>query len=175
MQEHRIYQAAGILWDAWSACRRIAALPDDCRPATLDDGLYYPDGQIQDEVYVWGSFVQSRMHAAGVRCSDCHDPHRLRLRADGDAVCLQCHRETPVERFPTLRSGRYAAPDHHFHPPDSAGARCVACHMPARTYMQVDPRRDHGFRIPRPDLSVSLGTPNARRPLWGGFMGSNFT
>ena len=134
---------------------------DDFLPATLDEGLYYPDGQIQDEVYVWGSFVQSRMHAAGVRCSDCHDPHRLRLRADGDAVCLQCHRETPVERFPTLRSGRYAAPDHHFHPPDSAGARCVNCHMPARTYMQVDPRRDHGFRIPRPDLSVALGTPNA--------------
>ena len=134
---------------------------DDFLPATLDEGLYYPDGQIRDEVYVWGSFVQSRMHAAGVRCSDCHDPHRLRLRADGDAVCLQCHRETRVERFPSLTPGRYATADHHFHPPDSAGARCVSCHMPARIYMQVDPRRDHGFRIPRPDLSVSLGTPNA--------------
>ena len=134
---------------------------DDFLPATLDEGLYYPDGQIQDEVYVWGSFVQSRMHAAGVRCSDCHDPHRLGLRAEGDAVCLQCHRETPVARFPSLAPGRYDTPDHHFHEPDAAGARCVSCHMPARTYMQVDPRRDHGFRIPRPDLSVSLGTPNA--------------
>ena len=134
---------------------------DDFLPATLDEGLYYPDGQIQDEVYVWGSFVQSRMHAAGVRCSDCHDPHRLGLRAEGDAVCLQCHRETVVQRFPSLPSGRYDTPDHHFHDPDSAGARCVNCHMPARTYMQVDPRRDHGFRIPRPDLSVSVGTPNA--------------
>ena len=134
---------------------------DDFLPATLDEGLYHPDGQIQDEVYVWGSFVQSRMHAAGVRCSDCHDPHRLGLRAEGDAVCLQCHRATPVERFPTLAPGRYDTPDHHFHEQDSAGARCVSCHMPARTYMQVDPRRDHGFRVPRPDLSVSLGTPNA--------------
>ena len=134
---------------------------DDFLPARLDEELYFPDGQIRDEVYVWGSFVQSRMHAAGVRCSDCHDPHRLGVRAEGDAVCLQCHRQTPVERFPTLRPGRYATPDHHFHPPDSVGARCVSCHMPARTYMQVDPRRDHGFRIPRPDLSVALGTPNA--------------
>jgi len=33
--------------------------------------------------------------------------------------------------------------------------------MPVRTYMQVDPRHDHSFRIPRPDLSVTLGTPNA--------------
>ena len=143
------------------ADRHARPFLDDFLPATLDEGLYYPDGQIQDEVYVWGSFVQSRMHAAGVRCSDCHDPHRLGLRADGDAVCLQCHRETTVERFPSLAPGRYDTPDHHFHPPDSAGARCVSCHMPARTYMQVDPRRDHGFRIPRPDLSASLGTPNA--------------
>ena len=134
---------------------------DDFLPATLDEGLYYPDGQIQDEVYVWGSFVQSRMHAAGVRCSDCHDPHRLELRAAGDGVCLRCHRETPVERFPSLAPARYDTPEHHFHPQDSAGARCVSCHMPARTYMQVDPRRDHGFRIPRPDLSVAVGTPNA--------------
>ena len=66
-----------------------------------------------------------------------------------------------MERFPTLAPGRYDTPEHHFHAPASAGARCVSCHMPARTYMQVDPRRDHGFRIPRPDLSVSLGTPNA--------------
>ena len=134
---------------------------DDFLPARLDEGLYHADGQIQDEVYVWGSFVQSRMHAAGVRCSDCHDPHRLELRAPGDAVCLQCHRATPVERFPMLSPGRYDTPDHHFHPPASAGARCVSCHMPARTYMRVDPRRDHGFRIPRPDLSAALGTPNA--------------
>ena len=134
---------------------------DDFLPARLTDGLYYPDGQIQDEVYVWGSFVQSRMHEAGVRCSDCHDSHRLSLRAEGDGVCLQCHRDTPVERFPGLAPKRYDTPAHHFHEPDSTGARCVGCHMPARTYMQVDARRDHGFRIPRPDLSVSLGTPNA--------------
>ena len=134
---------------------------DDFLPARLTEGLYHPDGQIQDEVYVWGSFVQSRMHEAGVRCSDCHDPHRLSLRAEGDGVCLQCHRDAPVERFPGLAPKRYDTPAHHFHESRSTGARCVSCHMPARTYMQVDARRDHGFRIPRPDLSVSLGTPNA--------------
>ena len=164
--------AADVELEACAGChsrrQRLTAVDEHARPflhdflpATLDEGLYYPDGQIRDEVYVWGSFVQSRMHAAGVRCSDCHDPHRLKLRPMGDAVCLQCHRETPVARFPSLAPGRYDTPDHHFHPPDSAGARCASCHMPARTYMQVDPRRDHGFRIPRPDLSVALDTPNA--------------
>ncbi len=135
-------------------------LLDDFLPARLAEGLYHPDGQILDEVYVYGSFVQSRMHAAGVRCSDCHDAHRLTLRADGNAVCTQCHRERPVDRFPTLAPGRYDTPGHHRHEPGSAGAQCVSCHMPDRTYMVVDPRRDHGFRVPRPDLSAALGTPN---------------
>jgi predicted CXXCH cytochrome family protein len=139
------------------------ALPflDHFVPATLREGLYHPDGQIQGEVYVYGSFLQSRMYRAGVRCSDCHDPHTLELRASGDALCVRCHQEQPDPRFPGLAAKAYAAPSHHQHPPESEGARCVACHMPATTYMVVDPRRDHGLRVPRPDLSVKLGTPNA--------------
>ena len=136
-------------------------LLDDFRPSTLREGLYYADGQIRDEVYVWGSFAQSPMHRAGVRCSNCHDPHGLGLQAEGNAVCVQCHREAPPARFPQLASMRFDTPGHHFHPTGSAGAQCVSCHMPARTYMGVDERRDHGFRVPRPDVSVALGTPNA--------------
>ena len=132
-------------------------------PERLHAGLYEVDGQILDEVYVWGSFVQSKMHTNGVACSDCHDPHSLELFEPGDAVCMQCHTslEPPVDRFPTLKEKDYATPDHHHHARDSEGARCAGCHMPQRTYMVVDRRRDHGFRIPRPDLSVALGTPNA--------------
>ena len=126
------------------------SLLDAFRPALLETGLYHADGQIDDEVYVYGSFVQSAMHAAGVVCSDCHEPHSARLRRDGDELCAQCH-----------APARFAAADHHRHAPESAGARCVACHMPEKTYMGVDPRRDHSFRVPRPDLSVELGTPNA--------------
>ena len=144
-----------------AADRHGRPLLDDFRPSTLREGLYFPDGQMRGEAYVWGSFAQSRMYRAGVRCSSCHDPHGLGLRAAGNAVCLQCHREAPAARFPTLQPGRYDTPEHHFHEPDSAGGRCVSCHMPARTYMGVDARRDHSFRVPRPDLSAALGTPNA--------------
>ena len=112
--------------------------------------LYYHDGQILDEVYVYGSFVQSKMHQAGVVCSNCHEPHGLELRAEGNGVCAQCHR-------PTV----YDTPDHHHHPQGSGGAQCANCHMPETTYMGVDPRRDHSMRVPRPDLSVAIGTPNA--------------
>ena len=123
---------------------------DRYEPSLLEEELYFADGQIQSEVYEYGSFVQSRMYAAGVTCSDCHDPHGLELRAEGNALCGRCHR---AEVFDD--------PAHHGHSAGSPGARCVACHMPARTYMEVDTRHDHSFRVPRPDLSERLGVPNA--------------
>jgi predicted CXXCH cytochrome family protein len=123
---------------------------DGHRPSLLDPTLYFEDGQIRDEVYVWGSFLQSRMHEAGVRCSDCHDPHSLELRREDNALCGGCHDRA-----------RYETTAHHGHAPGSQGALCVSCHMPERTYMQVDARRDHSFPIPRPDRKASLGVPNA--------------
>ena len=116
----------------------------------LEEELYYPDGQIREEVYVYGSFLQSRMAQEGVACTDCHDAHSARPRQEGDALCTRCH-----------AAATYASRSHHHHPPGSRGARCVECHMPARTYMVVDPRRDHSFRVPRPDLTAGLETPNA--------------
>ena len=127
-----------------------AELLDTHRLSVLQPPLYYPDGQIRDEVYVYGSFLQSKMHQAGVVCSNCHEPHSNALRAPGNDVCAQCHK--PAE---------YDTAEHHFHPVDSRGASCANCHMPETTYMGVDPRRDHSMRVPRPDLSVVMGTPNA--------------
>jgi len=123
---------------------------DYYRPALLTEDLYHADGQILDEVYVWGSFAQSKMRAAGVTCSDCHEPHSLKLRAEQEQVCSQCH----------LLS-KFATKEHHGHPVESSGANCLDCHMPETTYMVVDPRRDHSMRIPRPDLSLEYNIPNA--------------
>jgi predicted CXXCH cytochrome family protein len=124
-------------------------------PALLEEHLYFADGQIRDEVYVYGSFVQSKMYRNGVRCSDCHDVHSLKLREEGNALCLQCH-----------RADTYDVREHHFHKKvvdgkPSDGALCVKCHMPERPYMVIDWRADHSFRVPRPDLTRDLGTPNA--------------
>ena len=119
---------------------------------TLGRDTYHVDGQIKDEVYVYGSFIQSKMYHKGIRCTDCHDPHSLQLKHPGNATCTSCHQHA---------AGKYDVPSHHHHKPGTPGASCVNCHMPETTYMQVDPRRDHSIRVPRPDLSVDLGTPNA--------------
>jgi predicted CXXCH cytochrome family protein len=118
--------------------------------AALGRGLYHADGQMLDEVYNYGSFKQSRMFAAGVTCSDCHEPHGAKLRAPDAGVCLQCH-----------SADKFAGVAHHHHEGANPAPTCVSCHMPGRTYMVVDVRHDHSFRIPRPDLSAKLGTPNA--------------
>ena len=125
-------------------------LLDTHLPATLSAQLYHPDGQINDEVYVYGSFLQSKMYQKGVTCSDCHEPHTLKLRAEGNNLCSACHLAT-----------KFDVPAHHFHQAESNGAECIACHMPEKNYMVIDARGDHSFRIPRPDLSLTLGTPNA--------------
>jgi tetratricopeptide (TPR) repeat protein len=137
-------------------------LLDTHRVALLDEGLYTADGQMQGEVYNYASFLQSRMFAAGVTCSDCHEPHSQKLRASNTEVCGLCHALT-----------KYGSAAHHHHQEQSAGSRCVACHMSVRTYMLVDQRHDHGFRIPRPEESVKYGTPNAcndchkdKTPAW---------
>ena len=127
-----------------------AAFHDQYRLALLDQGLYFADGQIDDEVFVIGSFLQSKMQQKGVTCSNCHNVHSGKILEQGNALCAQCHK---ASSFDTLA--------HHHHQPGSSGALCVSCHMPEKLYMSVDLRRDHSFAIPNPRLSASSNAPNA--------------
>lgn len=141
---------------------------DIISPQLPIEPYYYPDGQILEEDYVYGSFTQSKMHQKNVRCTFCHDAHSLKLKFDGNKLCYQCHQQD-----------KYGDETHHFHKnfgdegeplilengnkivPVGEGSSCIPCHMPGQHFMGVDYRRDHSMRIPRPDLSDKLGTPNA--------------
>jgi tetratricopeptide (TPR) repeat protein len=131
--------------------------------------IYHVDGQILEEDYVYASFLQTKMYMTNVKCTDCHDVHSLKVKYNADnRLCEQCHLKKD-----------YDTPKHHHHKYPGAkgdpivlnhgkdtiavgeGSSCVKCHMPGGLYMGVDFRRDHSMRIPRPDLSVILGTPNA--------------
>lgn len=123
---------------------------DQFTPSLLISPLYFADGQIKEEVYVYGSFLQSRMYEAGVNCIDCHNPHTMKLKVEGNGLCLQCH-----------SAQAYEGEKHTKHPSDSEASQCVNCHMPTRTFMGVDARRDHSFSIPTPHVSAKTGAPNA--------------
>lgn len=127
-----------------------STLGDHYGISLLREDLYHDDGQIREEVYVMGSFLQSKMYRAGVRCSNCHDPHSLKLKIPKNGLCAQCHDPS-----------KFDTPAHHHHKVGSTGASCVECHMPESVYMGIDRRRDHSIRIPRPDLSARTGSPNA--------------
>ncbi len=130
-------------------------LLDAYLPVLLAPGVFHPDGQILDEDFEWHSFTQSKMHASGVRCADCHDVHSGKRHEEGNRLCTRCHRPEA-----------YDAPSHHFHKAEwkgqpSAGVLCVSCHMPGKAFMVVHFRRDHSMRVPRPDLTAAIGVPNA--------------
>lgn len=127
-------------------------LLDHFAPELLDRDVYHPDGQIrpEHEGFEYASFLMSKMYRKEVRCTDCHQPHSGKLLAEGNNLCVRCH-----------QAAKFDTPSHHFHKEGTKGASCVECHMPESLYMEVDPRRDHSIRIPRPDVSAKLGTPNA--------------
>jgi len=119
-------------------------------PQLLQENIYYADGQIRDENFEYGSFTQSKMYQKGITCNNCHNSHSLKLKFEGNKLCAQCH--VPE---------KYDTPKHHFHKENTEASKCVNCHMPGKFYMGNDFRRDHSFRVPRPDLTLKYDTPNA--------------
>ena len=124
-------------------------LMDDYVPMVPTTERYFADGQIKEEDYNYASFLQSKMFTRGIKCGNCHNVHSGKLVLAGNKTCMQCH--TP----------NYDSPTHTNHAINTAGAECKNCHAPGKLYMVNDLRHDHSFRVPRPDLSVKYGTPNA--------------
>lgn len=126
----------------------ILSIPDET-------DTFYPDGQVRDEDFELTAFLSSKMSQAGVSCLDCHEPHTYKNILSGNALCLRCH-GTPIPPAPKIDPQT-----HSFHKPDTAGFYCVDCHMPQTAYMQRHLRRDHGFGIPDPLMTIKFNIPNA--------------
>lgn len=159
----RCHSRRAALSDGYQHANRMM---DDYLPSILSPVLNEIDGKIKDEVFEYGSFVQSRMYAAGVRCTDCHNPHSAELRTTGNTLCTQCHNSSDQE----VRAGidsvglipkNYDSPEHHRHQQETTAAQCISCHMPARHFMVKDQRHDHSFSVPNPVQAIKLGHSDA--------------
>lgn len=137
-----------------------APVGDNLALTLLKPGLYFADGQIKGEALTYGAFLQSKEHASGVGCSDCHAPHSATLRAEGNAVCTECHNPAGNARFENLKPAFFDTSEHHFHDEGTEAAQCVSCHMPSRP-VWTGIQHDHSFRIPRPADSSASGSPDA--------------
>ncbi len=127
---------------------RSGEILQDMIPQVISNEFYFADGQIREEDYEYGSFAQNKMFHNNIRCSNCHNPHSGKLLKTGNDLCMSCHKP------------KYNTKEHHFHTVNTEGAQCISCHMPSKTFMGNDLRRDHSFRVPRPDQSVVFETPN---------------
>jgi predicted CXXCH cytochrome family protein len=142
----RCHARRGSLGDNWPPA---SSLSDTHDVALLQQYLFEANGQMKEEVFNYQSFKQSKMYSSGVICSDCHDPHSQKLKASASDICAQCH------DFSKYKTAKHQLREHQ-----DSKVDCISCHMPQRTYMVVDVRHDHSFRIPRPDLSETIGTSN---------------
>ncbi|HEX5791304.1 MAG TPA: tetratricopeptide repeat protein, partial [Luteolibacter sp.] len=163
-----VRQSKDQMLDTCAACHaRRAEITGDMVPGesffdhysltvTDETDIYHVDGQVRDENYNHASFLSSRMYHKGVRCGDCHEPHSATRLIPGNMLCMRCHSANTDPEVPIIDPLA-----HSHHKDGSTGNDCVNCHMPQTTYMQRDPRHDHGFTIPDPLLTKEHGTPNA--------------
>ena len=124
------------------------------------DGVMRVSGREYNSIRKSGCFTRGEMS-----CVSCHTLHATGLddtaRKDwaddllhphqqGDASCTQCHDEK-----------QYAAAAHTHHAAESAGARCMNCHMPHTMYGLLKTERDHSIGSPSVRETTEIGRPNA--------------
>ena len=147
-------------------------------PENDPQGEFWPDGR-PDRFNRPQAVMQSGCFEKGqLTCTNCHaahgspNPFSLKVNINdgptGDTLCTQCHSPQP-----SAVSRQFDSESHTFHKPDSAGSRCINCHMSDVNWRLLIRRRDHTYKPPVPELTTAYGIPNActtchdnRSPEW---------
>ena len=111
----------------------------------LARNTYHADGQIRDveEPYNYTPFKQGKMFAAGVTCSDCHEPHSAKLRAPAKAsACNVMPPDKYRRREASPPRRRRSAADLHLVP--HAGAHLHGRRYQARSRLSRSAARSLG-------------------------------
>lgn len=112
---------------------------------------FYPDARDLGENYTYTSWRMSPCVKSGqLSCLHCHTSSgRYRFADDTNQACMPCHQDHVKD--PAV---------HTHHEADSAGSRCVACHMPTTEFARMR-RSDHSMRPPMPAATLAFKSPNA--------------
>jgi len=161
-------------------------------------GEFWPDGRPNRFNRPQALTMSGCFKAGQAVCTSCHlshgsrNPFSLKVNItqgrSGDLLCVQCHsgasgassasgaRLLPVSqgvRDPIAPWSNEAIEQHTFHKADSAGSRCISCHMSDVNWRLLIRRRDHTFQAPVPETTAAFGVPNActtchddRTPEW---------
>jgi predicted CXXCH cytochrome family protein len=148
-------------------------------------GEFWPDGRPNRFNRPQALALSGCFKAGAIACTSCHVAHGSRnefsLKVNinqgrtGDGLCTQCHSQPKASRPQGLKASFSGAglEAHTFHKPDSAGSRCISCHMSDVNWRLLIRRRDHTFQPPVPENTVQFGIPNActtchddRTPEW---------
>ncbi len=126
------------------------------RPGILDE-WFWPDGEIRVVGREYNGLLESPCFTGGeFSCLSCHTIHdgapddRLKEGMRGDAACTDCHGGVAS-----------AGTDHTHHAPDTAGSRCMNCHLPHTSYGLLKASRSHTVTSPTVSAELSTGRPNA--------------
>jgi predicted CXXCH cytochrome family protein len=127
-------------------------------PPEDPQGDFWPDGRPNrfnrpQAITATGCFLKGK-----VTCTSCHvghaarNDHALKLPLEqSNGLCTQCHSGFDDR----------ALSAHTRHKTDSAGSRCVECHMSDVNWRLLTRRRDHTFAPPVPEATARYGVPNA--------------
>ena len=159
-------------------------------------GEFWPDGRPNRFNRPQALTLSGCFKAGAVTCTSCHvahgsrNEHSLKVNIyqgrNGDALCTQCHSEPKATRPSGHQAVNPSGPQdlkpsfsgpglraHTFHAPESAGSRCISCHMSDVNWRLLIRRRDHTFQAPVPENTAQFGIPNActtchdnRSPEW---------
>jgi predicted CXXCH cytochrome family protein len=148
-------------------------------------GEFWPDGRPNRFNRPQALTLSGCFKAGAITCTNCHvahgsrNEHSLKVNIyqgrNGDALCTQCH-TAPKPQAASPKPASFTGAGlqaHTFHAPDSAGSRCISCHMSDVNWRLLIRRRDHTFQPPVPENTAQFGVPNActtchdnRSPEW---------
>ena len=160
-------------------------------------GEFWPDGRPNRFNRPQALTLSGCFKAGAITCTNCHVAHgsRNEYLAEGEhqpgpqrrravhAVPHGAEAASTAGPARSLKPSSASSPKpsftgaglqaHTFHAPESAGSRCISCHMSDVNWRLLIRRRDHTFQPPVPENTAQFGIPNActtchdnRSPEW---------